>query len=166
MKRPFVADGADSQRVVSTWQSHDSSKDAGYFRRNYEEFVRKIDERMSRWQMKLAPYKGARIISCCDVLSPFEKRFGLAGVVLPEAVCAPGLQTSHFSEAVAKVSSTPSARVLTADPCCPTDAIKTIAATTRVPLLDLPTSVKSQRGIRDYFELFDRLASSIAGALS
>ncbi|MCL5103903.1 MAG: metal ABC transporter substrate-binding protein, partial [Armatimonadetes bacterium] len=82
-----------------------SPKDADYFRRNYGEFVRKIDESMPKWQARLAPYKGARIISCCDVLSPFEKRFGLVGVELPETVCARQLPASQVSEAVAKISS-------------------------------------------------------------
>jgi len=143
-----------------------SPKDADYFRRNYDEFVRKIDESMPKWQVKLAPYKGAQIISCCNVLSPFEERFGLTGVELLELVCVPGTPAPQISKAVAEINSISSARVLTAYPCCPTDAMKAIAATTKVPLLNLPTSVKSQRGIRDYFELFDRLASSIAGALS
>lgn len=132
--------------------------------RNLTQFSERIDTALPRWQARMKPFEGAKVITYHNSWPYFLKRFGLAaaGYIEPK----PGIpsSTSHLRELIELIPQE-KVKVLLMEPYFSDQAPKFLAEKTGVKVVVLPPSVSASTGINDYFELFDHLTNRLAEAL-
>ncbi len=132
--------------------------------RNLTQFSERIDTALPRWQARMKPFEGAKVITYHNSWPYFLKRFGLAaaGYIEPK----PGIpsSTSHLRELIELIPQE-KVKVLLMEPYFSDQAPKFLAEKTGAKVVVLPPSVSASTGINDYFELFDHLTNRLAEAL-
>jgi len=75
-------------------------KDSEYFEKNKQEFDKKIDEMLPKWEEMMRPYWGTKIVTYHQTWPNFAKRFGLVviGYVEPKPGVPPS--PSHISSLI------------------------------------------------------------------
>jgi len=143
-----------------------SPADANYFERNRKGFLANLHAAMQRWQEKLGPYKGRKIVIYHDAWPYFVRRFNLKvlGCIEPKPGIPP--TASHIASLIEQIKAEKQPVVI-ADAAYYSDkAAKTIAARTGAQFVVIPTSVGGVKGADDYISLFDRIVDSLAKGFS
>lgn len=139
-------------------------KGAAEYDRNLADFSTRIDAALSRWQERMKPFEGAKVITYHNSWPYFLKRFGLvaAGYIEPK----PGIpsSTSHMRELISLIPRE-QVKVILMEPYFSDQAPKFLAEKTGAKVVPLPPSVSASAGINDYFDLFDHLTNRLAEAL-
>lgn len=143
-----------------------SPRDADYFKQRYEAFCRKLDESIPKWQGKLAPYKGTKVVTCCKERGVFDSRFGLVGVAAIESRHGIEPTGEQVSAAISVLKDEPGVKPVIVESVCPIDAAQALAGELSVRIVELPSAVKSKKRIRNYFDLFDEMTATLQRALS
>jgi zinc/manganese transport system substrate-binding protein len=121
---------------------------------NLQAFFNKIDTKMKEWQVKMAPFKGTKIIAYHNEWVYFETRFGLEIVDFMEP--KPGIPPSPSQLVkVIKEVKADNIKVIISSPYFTTSSSDVVAKQTGVKELTLATSVGAFDGIKNYFDLFD-----------
>jgi zinc/manganese transport system substrate-binding protein len=131
---------------------------------NLADFAARIDAALPRWQERMKPFEGTKIITYHNSWPYFLKRFGLVAVGYIEP--KPGIpsSTSHLRELIELIPRE-QVKVILMEPYFSDQAPKFLAEKTGAKVVVLPPSVSAATGIKDYFQLFDHLVSTLAGAL-
>lgn len=137
--------------------------DAAYFEEKKAEFDRKIDEMMPKWQEKMRPYTGTKVVTYHQTWPNFAQRFGLvpAGFVEPKPGVPPS--PSHVSSLIERMK-LENIKVIIQEPFYETKISKFVAEKAGARLVVLSPSVQGEEGVKDYFELFDYLINKIVNA--
>lgn len=132
--------------------------------RNLADFSERIDTALPRWQERMKPFEGAKVITYHNSWAYFLKRFGLAaaGYIEPR----PGIpsSTSHLRRLIELIPQE-KVKVILMEPYFNDQAPKFLAEKTGVKTIVLPPSVSTSTGIKDYFQLFDHLTNTLSEAL-
>ncbi len=125
-----------------------------FYETNLQAFYKKINDKMAEWQMKMAPYKGSKIIAYHNEWCYFERRFGLEIVDFMEP--KPGIppSPSQLVKVIKEVAAN-HIKVIVSSPYFTTSSSDVVAKQTGVKELTLATSTNAFDGIKDYFDLFD-----------
>jgi ABC-type Zn uptake system ZnuABC Zn-binding protein ZnuA len=141
--------------------------DAGncqFYQKNQAVFNGKLDQKISDWTQRMAPYRGTRIITYHESWPYFAERFGLnvVGHVEPK----PGIPPSpaHL-EGLIDLITREKVKVLIMEPYFSDQAPKFLAQKTGIQVLTLYPSVAPEQGIKNYFDIFDRAVARLTEAL-
>ena len=131
-----------------------SPENKAFFEANLNAFNTKIDLKLKEWTMKMAPYKGSKIIAYHNEWCYFEQRFGLKIVDFLEP--KPGIPPTptQLVKIISEVKSN-KIKVIISSPYFTTSSSDVVSNQTGAKTLVLGTSVGAFDGIKDYFDLFD-----------
>jgi len=131
--------------------------DAGsceYYQRNRAAFDKRLDQKNSDWEKKMAPYRGTKILTYHASWPYFAERFGLnvVGHVEPN----PGIPPSpgHL-ESLIDLIKREKVKILIMEPYFSDRAPQFLAQKTGIRVLVFYPSVVPEQGIKNYFDIFD-----------
>jgi ABC-type Zn uptake system ZnuABC Zn-binding protein ZnuA len=152
-----------AQQVTATL-CHLDSNSCDVYRKNLSTFDRRIDEKISDWTRRMAPYRGTKIITYHPSWPYFAERFGLevVGHVEPK----PGIPPSpaHLERLIDLITRD-KVKLLIIEPYFSDRAPKFLAQKTGIKVLVLPPSVAPEMGVKNYFDLFDQDTARLIEAL-
>lgn len=127
-------------------------------------FYNKIDAKMKEWQVKMAPFKGAKIIAYHNEWVYFETRFGLQIVDFMEP--KPGIPptSSQYVKVIKEVKAN-NIKVIISSPYFTTSSSDVVSKQTGARELTLATSVGAFDIIKNYFDLFDYNINQLTAVL-
>lgn len=142
-----------------------SPTQAEYFQENLSEFNKKIDQKMSEWQGKLAPYRGEKIITYHKTWSYFASRFGLE--IVSQLEVKPGIppSASHLEEVINLIKSN-KVKIILQENIYNDDAARFVAERTSAKVIKAPISVGGTKDTGDYFALMDTIIEMVAKGFS
>jgi zinc/manganese transport system substrate-binding protein len=143
-----------------------SPTDANYFERNRNAFLAALRSAMRRWQEKLNPYQGRKIVIYHDAWPYFVRRFNLKvlGCIEPKPGIPP--TASHVASLIEQIKAEKQPVVI-ADAAFYSDkAAKTIAARTGAKFVVIPSSVGGVKGADDFLSLFDHIVDGLVRGFS
>jgi zinc/manganese transport system substrate-binding protein len=128
--------------------------DAAYFGTRYADFDRRLAEAEGRWRALMAPYAGLKVVTYHNSWPNFVERFGLkiVGFVEPR----PGIPPSpgHTLDLIQQMKRD-NVRILIVEPYFDLKTPNSVARETGARVLVMAPSVGAEKGISDYFGLFD-----------
>ncbi|MFM2081686.1 MAG: hypothetical protein RL380_377 [Verrucomicrobiota bacterium] len=138
---------------------------AEQFRANATKFNAQLDAKLAEWTAKLAPFKGAKVVSYHKSWSYFAERFGLEMDIFLEP--KPGIPPSpaHLAEVITKMKAQ-HARVIIVDPYLNRRTAETVARSTDATVVDVAQFPGAIKGTDSYLALMDYLVNSLATALA
>ncbi len=125
-----------------------------FYEANLQAFFTRIDTKMNEWQLKMAPYKGSKIIAYHNEWVYFETRFGLKIIDFMEP--KPGIppSPSQMVKVINEIKSN-SIKVIISSPYFTTSSSEVVVKQTGAKAIILGTSVGAFDTIKNYFDLFD-----------
>jgi zinc/manganese transport system substrate-binding protein len=140
---------------------------AAYFAERYADFDKRLAEAEKRWDAKMAPYKGTKIVTYHRSWPNFCDRFGLdvIGYVEPR----PGIPPSprHTIDLIQEMKRL-NVKVILVEPYFDLKTPNSIGRETGAKVLVMPPSVGGVKEVTDYIKLFDYdidlFVSAIQGA--
>ena len=163
----FVVDPANARIIAAHLADAFAKLDAGSadaFRANEKKFTDSLDAKLAEWTAKLAPFKGAKVVSYHKSWPYFAERFGLEMDLFLEP--KPGIPPSpaHLAEVIAKMKAQ-HARVIIVDPYLNRRTAETVARSTDAKVVDVAQMPGGVKGTESYIALLDYLVNSLATAL-
>lgn len=127
---------------------------AGYFAERYSDFDRRLQEAEKRWDQKMAPYRGRKVVSYHRSWPNFAKRFGLdvVGYVEPKPGIPPS--PSHTLQLIGQMKRE-GIKLTLVEPYFDLRTPDSIARQTGGHVVVLLPSVGGVKEVKDYFQLFD-----------
>ncbi|NOS72399.1 MAG: zinc ABC transporter substrate-binding protein [Verrucomicrobia bacterium] len=164
----FIIDPANAKIIAAHLADAFAKLDASSadtFRANGKKFTDTLDAKLVEWQMKLAPFKGAKVVSYHKSWPYFAERFGLEMDLFLEP--KPGIPPSpaHLADVIAKMKEQ-RARVIIVDPYLNRKTAETVARSTDAKVVDVAQMPGGVKGTDSYIALLDYLVNSIANALT
>jgi ABC-type Zn uptake system ZnuABC Zn-binding protein ZnuA len=131
-----------------------SPENKAFFEANLKAFDTKIDLKLKEWMMKMAPYRGTKLIAYHNEWVYFEQRFGLKIVDFMEP--KPGIPPTptQLVKIISEVKSN-AIKVIISSPYFTTSSSDVVSKQTGAKTIILGTSVGAFDGINNYFDLFD-----------
>ena len=128
-------------------------EDADFFRKNAEEFGKKIDAKMKDWQRSIDPYKGEPVVLYHNTWPYFMERFGLviAGYLEPKPGIPP---TTKHLEALSQIMKARHVKVIVKEIFHEGRAPKKLARENGAAMVTLNTEAGQMKD-GDYFALVD-----------
>jgi len=142
-----------------------SPPDAAAFQANRARFLRELDAAVPRWERRLAPYRGARVVVAHDTWAYLAHRFGLLVVAAVEPTPGVPPSAAYLAELTDHMRSA-GVRLLIAEPASPASLVAHTAARGGARLVTLIPSVGADPDARDYVALFEVNVGRLAAALS
>jgi zinc/manganese transport system substrate-binding protein len=136
----------------------------GVYRKNQTAFDQRLNQKIGDWENRLAPYRGTKIITYHASWPYFAERFGLnvVGHVEPK----PGIPPSPgYLENLIDLINREQVKILIMEPYFSDRAPKFLARKTGIHVLVLYPSVAPEKGIDNYFDLFDKDTAALVNAL-
>jgi ABC-type Zn uptake system ZnuABC Zn-binding protein ZnuA len=137
---------------------------ASLFAQRYENFLQRLDEAESRWEERLAPYRGAKVVTDHDLWIYFADRFGIeiAGHLEPKPGVPP---TSRHLQAIIAHMNRNNIRVIIASPYFDERHANFVARHTRARIARLAHQPVSRPGSDGYIGMIDYNVSALVVAL-
>jgi ABC-type Zn uptake system ZnuABC Zn-binding protein ZnuA len=121
---------------------------------NRSEFVRRLSQKISDWQLKLQPLKGIPVVAYHNSWPYFARRFGIDFMDFVESKPGVPPAASHLAALIRTMRSR-SARLLVREPQEPERDVSFLAERVGGSVVTLSTSVGGLQGTIDYFSMFD-----------
>ena len=139
-------------------------KNAATYNGSLARFNTKLDAKFVEWQKKLAPYRGARIVTYHKDFVYLAQRFGLN--IVDELEPKPGIAPSpaHLAQVIGKMKAT-NAKVILVQPFQNRKTAETVARQTGATVLDVAQQPGAVDNTTTYFDMMDHLVATLAGAL-
>jgi zinc/manganese transport system substrate-binding protein len=150
--------GTDNGRRIAQAIQHKlaeiSPGDAPYFAQRYADFDRRLAAAEKRWNGQMAPYKGLKVVSYHRSWPNFTEQFGLEviGYVEPKPGIPPS--PSHTLELMQEMKRQ-QVRIIIMEPYFDNKTPDAISRETGAKVVVLAPSVGGEKGVTDYFKLFD-----------
>jgi zinc/manganese transport system substrate-binding protein len=132
---------------------------------NQKDFVRRMEEAITRWKVQMKPYEGIKVITYHKSWSYFARRFDLdvVGYVEPK----PGIPPSpaHINQLITLMKQE-KVRLIIMEPYFSRSVPDLLSRETGAKILVLPPSVGGGEGIKTYIDLFDHLIGQLTTAFS
>lgn len=139
--------------------------EAGYFQQRLQSFEQRLREAEKRWEAQMSPYRGMKIVTYHRSWPNLAKRFGLnvVGYVEPRPGIPPSPQ--HLVELI-KMMRRENVKLIFVEPYFDLKTPNSVARETGAKVVVLLPSVGGEKGVDDYFKLFDYDVNLMAQALS
>ncbi len=131
-----------------------SPENTDFYEANLKAFSTKIDEKLNEWNIKIAPFKGSKIIAYHNEWCYLEQRFGLIIVDFLEP--KPGIPPTptQLVKIISEIK-TDGIKVIITSPYFTTSSSEVVSKQTGAKTVVLGTSVGAFDSMKDYFDLFD-----------
>ena len=138
---------------------------ASYFVQRYSDFDRRLAEAEKRWDEKMAPYRGRKVVTYHRSWPNFAKRFGL--VVVDYVEPKPGIppSPSHTLELIGRMKRE-NIKLILVEPYFDLRTPESIARQTGGQVVVLLPSVGGVKEVKDYLQLFDYDLNLMAGVFA
>ena len=132
---------------------------------NRDRFLRELDARLARWQARLRPYAGTRVVAAHDTWPYFARRFDLTIVAAIEE--RPGVPPSprHVALLIERMKQGQVGAIL-AEPTAAAPLLARIASATGARVVPLVPSVGADPAATDYLALFEVNVDRLVKALT
>lgn len=163
----FLLDPMNVRIIAGHMAEHFSQvdpKSAATYRNNLIKFNAKVDAKLAEWQGRLAPYRGAKIVTYHNDFIYLANRFGLEVVATLEP--KPGISPSpaHLARVIGTMKAK-NARVILVQPYQSRRTAETVARQTGAVVLDIPHQPGARPNVSSYFETMDYMVNTLAAAL-
>jgi len=140
-----------------------SPEDQAYFAKNLQAFDAQIDQALQRWQAKMAPYRGAKIVAFHNSWPYFERRFGLviAGFIEPKPGIPP---TPKHTVEIIELMKREGIKVIIIEPYYSRKPAELVAQNVGGKVVELAPMVEGMSEAKDYLALFDYNISQLVAA--
>src|SRR3954471_10790972 len=151
-------------QLIQKKLSEISPPDAAYFAQRYADFDRRLAEAEKRWHAAMAPYKGVKVVTYHRSWPNFTEAFGLdvIGYVEPKPGIPPS--PSHTLELIQEMKRQ-QVKVIMIEPYFDRKTPDAIARETGAQVIVLAPSVGGEKGVTDYFKLFDYDVNLVVSAI-
>src|SRR5215210_1754934 len=138
-------------------------KNAAAYQANLKTFTSKLDTKLAEWQQRLAPYKGAKIVTYHKDFPYLAERFGFQVVETLEP--KPGIAPSpaHLAKVIGSMKAA-NARVILVQPYQNRKTAETVARQTGATVLDTAQQPGAMKNTATYFDLMDNIVGALATA--
>ena len=138
---------------------------ASYFAQRYTDFDRRLAEAEKRWDARMEPYRGRKVVTYHRSWPNFVKRFGL--VVVDYVEPKPGIppSPSHTLELIGLMKRE-NIKVILVEPYFDLRTPESIARQTGAQVVVLLPSVGGVKEVKDYLQLFDYDVNLLAGVFA
>jgi zinc/manganese transport system substrate-binding protein len=136
----------------------------GEYESNLSVFKQKLKKKISQWEKKMEPFRGAKIITYHRVWSYFAKKFGLTIVNTVEVKPGVPPTTKHLAHLTALMKHEKIDLIIQAVFYEP-DFANMVADKTGAKVLTLPAFVGGYPEAQDYFSLFDTIIDNLTSNL-
>lgn len=128
--------------------------DADYFQQRFEDFSRRLSEAEKRWDERMAPYRGRKVVTYHNSWPNFVHRFGLqvVGYVEPKPGIPP---TPRHTLALINYMRANNIKLILVEPYFDLKTPRAVARRTGAEVVVLLPSVGGEKEITGYFKLFD-----------
>jgi zinc/manganese transport system substrate-binding protein len=128
--------------------------DAAYFQQRFQDFDKRLTAAEKNWDAQMAPYRGRKAVSYHKSFPNFAKHFGIdiVGYVEPRPGIPP--TPSHTIELIGQMKRD-NVKVELIEPYFDLKTPNSIASATGAQVVVLLPSVGGEKGVDDYFKLFD-----------
>jgi len=153
-----------ANHIATHLKEHLPGTTHGRIDENLQAFTAELERRIPEWELRLAPWRGLKVVAYHQQFEYFCAFAGWEAVEYIEE--KPGVPPSprHIAELERKMGSEGIGTVISSnfiDPRIP----GRIAERAGAVHLVLPASVEGERGIDDYFDLFDYIVTSVEESL-
>lgn len=125
-----------------------------FFKENFEEFSKKLDQAIIHWKEELAFFKGKQVITYHTTWSYFLKAFGANARNYVEIRAGVPASPKHLQELISQIKKEKIDLIIT-EPYFDIRLPEKIAASSQARLRVLAPSVGAFAQIKDYFDLFE-----------
>jgi ABC-type Zn uptake system ZnuABC Zn-binding protein ZnuA len=163
----YWLDPANSEiiaRNISTKLAAVDPPNATFYQTNYERFAARLAEKVQQWDKMLEPFKGLPIVSYHRSWNYLAKRHGLRLVAYIEPKETVPPSAAYMATLVDRMKKQ-GVKLILAEPYQNKGLVQEVARLTGATPLFLPDSVSEDLGIRDVFQLFDRIYRELSQAL-
>ena len=163
----FFIDPASAKLIVAQIADHLSRVDpkgAATFSANRTKFDATLNTKLADWQKRLAPFKGAKIITYHNDFIYFAERFGLDVVETLEPKPGIAPSPSHLAKVVSTMKAQ-NAHIILVQPFQNRKTAETVARQTNGVVLDMAQQPGAIKGTDGYFQLMDYMVNTLATAL-
>lgn len=156
--------GVIAARLISERLAELDPDGVKVYRENYERFAARVEEGFERWQEKLAPYKGTRVVTYHKNFNYLARRFGFE--ITDEIEPLAGVEPSprHLVELISSMREL-DVPMIWIEPFRPHRTPARIADQSGARLVALPEQVGAVEGTEDYVALFDHIVDQIEDAM-
>jgi ABC-type Zn uptake system ZnuABC Zn-binding protein ZnuA len=141
-----------------------SPDDREFFKKNMDDYLKKLDAKINEWSNLMKPFKGTKLVTYHTSFSYFANRFGLSvvGYVEPKPGIPP--TPSHSAELMQMIRSS-GVKIIGLEQFYEDNTPAQIAESTGAKLVRLSTSVGGVDGTDDYIRLMDYNVGAIVTAM-
>ncbi|HWY67615.1 MAG TPA: metal ABC transporter substrate-binding protein [Terriglobales bacterium] len=128
--------------------------DSSYFQQRFADFDKRLSEAEKRWDAEMAPYRGRKVVTYHRSWPNFAKHFGLdvVGYVEPRPGIPP--TPSHTLDLI-NLMKRENVKVMLIEPYFDLRTPNSVGSQTGAKVLVMTPSVGGEKGVDDYFKLFD-----------
>jgi zinc/manganese transport system substrate-binding protein len=128
--------------------------DSSYFQQRLTDFDKRLSEAEKRWDAEMAPYRGRKVVTYHRSWPNFAKHFGLdvVGYVEPRPGIPP--TPSHTLDLI-NLMKRENVKVMLIEPYFDLRTPNSVGSQTGAKVLVMTPSVGGEKGVDDYFKLFD-----------
>ena len=165
---PYWLDPQNGRRITQTLEQKLAQlqpDSASYFAQRRSDFDRRLAEAEKRWDEKMAPYRGRKVVTYHRSWPNFAKRFGL--VVVDYVEPKPGIppSPSHTLELIGLMKRE-NIKLILVEPYFDLRTPESIARQTGGQVVVLLPSVGGVKEVKDYLQLFDYDVNLLAGVFA
>jgi zinc/manganese transport system substrate-binding protein len=137
---------------------------AAFYKTNYERFAAQLREKLQEWDAMMAPFHGAQIVSYHRSWTYLVRRHRMKvfDYIEPKETIPPS--AAYMASLVDRMKRS-GGKIILAETYQDRKIVEEVARLTSARALMLPASVSEDLGIRDVFQLFDRIYRELAQAL-
>jgi zinc/manganese transport system substrate-binding protein len=163
----FLMDPANVKIVAANIADHLTQVDrrsAAMYQANLKAFTTQLDAKAAEWQRRLAPHRGAKIVTYHKDFPYLAQRFGLEIVETLEP--KPGISPSpaHLTRVIGTMKAS-NARVIVLQPYQNRRTAETVSRQTNAVVLELAQQPGAAKNTATYFQLMDHIIGSLADGL-
>ena len=142
----------------------ESPLDENYFKKNLNDYISKLDSKISEWKSKLASSQGRSIITFHKSWIYFADRFGIrvVGQVEPKPGIPP--TPSHNAELISGIKKS-EIKIILMENYYSDNAPNQLARSTGAKVIKVANSVYGQPGINSYIQMMDSIINSLSNNL-
>jgi zinc/manganese transport system substrate-binding protein len=128
--------------------------DAGYFQQRFQDFDKRLSAAEQKWDAEMKPYRGRKVVTYHRSFPNFAKHFGLdvIGYVEPRPGIPP--TPSHTLDLI-RLMKRENCKVVLVEPYFDLKTPQSIGRETGAQVVVYLPSVGGEKGVDDYFKLFD-----------
>jgi zinc/manganese transport system substrate-binding protein len=148
-----------AQEVYNALATQDP-ENANYYKKNYDDYIKKLDAKIEEWDKKMAKVKGEPIVFFHSSWIYFADQYGIkiAGYVEPKPGIPP--TPSHNADVINLVKKG-GVKLIVMENYYSDSAPNQISQLTGVKVLKVPVGVYGMDGIDSYFKMMDYIVNQI-----